>query len=60
MIMKYRKRFVDSDEWKDVSYEQALHALLGTYRDNDITREMLTMEGIIPCMFSEVEVYVAD
>lgn len=59
MKMVYRKRYADSDEWNDVTYEQALSTLLTTYKDNDITREMLTVEGIIPCRFSDIEVCVA-
>ena len=54
--MKYLKRFKDKDEWKEVSYEQALHSVLGSYKDNDEVRGLLQSEGEIPCMFAIIKV----
>ena len=57
--LKYRKQYKGELDWFDVSYDDALRTLLGTYLDNDLTREMLTVVGEIPCMFSVIEVSVA-
>ena len=54
--LKYRKWYKGTFERFSVTYDEALRTLLGTYKDNDITREMLTVVGEIPCMFSVIEV----
>lgn len=55
--MKYLKQFKEPDaEWKEVTYEEALDTLLTSYKDNDITRYMLSVENEIPCMFSYIKV----
>lgn len=54
--MIYMKRFVTENEWFEVSHEKALDTLLTTYKDNEITRDMLTKGGEIPCMFSVIKV----
>ena len=41
---------------KEISYEQALHILLGTFKDCDMTRDLLTVVNRIQCMYSTVEV----
>ena len=54
--MKYLKRFKDKDEWEAVSYERALHSVLGSYKDNAEVRNLLKTEGEIPCMFAIIKV----
>lgn len=55
--MKYMKRFWDNPDWKEVNYEGALHTLLGTFKDTEWTRSLLTIGNYIPCRFSEIRVY---
>ena len=40
----------------EVSYDEALRSLLGTYRDNDMTRDMLTIPNRIDCRYSVISV----
>lgn len=54
--MKYFKRVKGEDEWKEVNYDTALWTLLTTYKDNDMTRAMLTVGNLIPCTWSEIRV----
>ncbi len=58
--MKYFKRMKGEDEWKEVNYDTALWTLLTTYKDNDMTRAMLTVGNLIPCAWSEIRVYNDD
>lgn len=55
--MVYKKRFYDSENWEEVTYEEALKTVLGTYKDNEEVRSMLTIGNHIPCMCSEIRVY---
>lgn len=50
--MKYYKMYVGDDKPEEIDYIDALRSLLTTYKDNDITREMLTEPGIVRCRFS--------
>ena len=52
--LRYFKKYIDSDEKKEITYEEALKTLLTTYKDNDITRDMLTELDEIPCRLSTV------
>lgn len=54
--MKYYKQFIGKNNWEEITYEQALDTTLGSYLDNDITREMLQREGEVPCMASVIKV----
>lgn len=54
--MKYYKRYKDKDEWNEITYDEALRTLLGTWRDTDLTRDMLTIQNMIECMFSWIKV----
>lgn len=55
--LKYYKQFHDKPgERKEISYDEALNTLLTTYRDNDMTRDMLTTANRIDCRFSVVDV----
>ena len=54
--MKYLKLFNETENWKEVSYTEALDTLLTTYKNNEITRQMLTVPGEIPCRLSFIRV----
>lgn len=56
--MKYFKRYHGKEERLEISEEEALDTLLTTYRDNDMTRDMLTIPNNIFCRYSTV--YVED
>lgn len=45
-----------STEEKEVSYETAYYTLLGTWKDTDITRDMLTIQNYIECDYSYIRV----
>ena len=56
--MKYMKRFKSQEEdWQEVSYEEALRTILGTYRDCLDVRSMMSIANFIPCVYSEIRVY---
>ena len=52
--MKYFK--IQDGEKQEISYDKALDILLRSYRDNDMTRDMLTIPNRIQCLFSTIEV----
>lgn len=54
--LKYYKRYHTGGERLEISYEQALNTLLNSYKDNDMTRDMLTIPNNIMCQFSWVYV----
>ena len=55
--MKYFKQSKGVNTPKvEISYEDAIRVLLGSYKDNKMTREMLAIPNEIPCMFSTVYV----
>ena len=58
--MKFVKQFNDKHESFEVTYEEALNTLLSTYKDNEITRSMLTIGNYIPCRCSSIRVYDED
>lgn len=39
-----------------ISYEEALTTVLGSYKDNDMTRDMFMIPNRIMCRYSEIEV----
>ena len=53
MLQFLRQRIGEMD-YTEVSYEEALKSLLTTYKDNDITRDMLNTTGSIPYRFGEI------
>ena len=55
-MIKYRKQFKGTDEEIDITYEEALHTVLGSYKDNEEVRAMLTVSNEINCMFSIIHV----
>lgn len=52
--MKYYHISKSSEVKREISYDEALEYLLANYKDNDMTREMLTRTGEIECMFSYI------
>ena len=54
--LKYYRRLHDRDTWEEITYEKALHIVLGTYKDNDVTRDMLQTANWIGCRWSTVKV----
>lgn len=56
MALKYFKRYHTGGKADEITYEQALNTLLNDYRDNDMTRDMLTIPNNIRCTFSWVYV----
>ena len=54
--MKYYKHYHESPrrEPVEVAYSDALRSVLGTYRDNDMSRDMLTIVNRIQCRFCDV------
>ena len=56
-MLRYYKKFKGDDTPRvEISYDKALNTLLGTYRDNDMTRDMLTIPNNIECRYSWVYV----
>lgn len=53
-MMRYRMRWFDGEkqDWceKELDYDKALDLMLGCYRDNDMTRDMLTIPNHIKLM----------
>ena len=58
--MKYAKQYKDGSALFEITYEEALNTLLGSYNDNDEMRSMLTITNRIPCAFCEIIVYEGD
>lgn len=54
--LKYYRKGHGEFERKEITYDKALSILLGTFRDNDMTRDMLTTANNIACHFSTVYV----
>lgn len=46
----------DYSDKQEITYEKALDILLGTWKDNDMTRDMLTIPNWINCQFSIIAV----
>ena len=55
-VLRYYKKYNGENEWVEVSREKALDSLLTTYRDNDMTRDMLTIPNRIEYRFGTIEV----
>lgn len=54
--MKYFRFSQETGEKQEISKEKALDILLTVYRDNDMTRDMLTIPNNIQCRFSWISV----
>ena len=55
-MLKYYKRYKDEEEEREISYDEALRTLLGTWRDTDLTHDMLTIQNNIECQYSWIRV----
>lgn len=55
-MLKYYKRMKDEDKEQEITYDEALRTLLGTWRDSDLTRDMLTIQNYIECRCSWIRV----
>lgn len=53
-MMRFLKQYVGHEEATEVAYEDALRSLLTTYKDNEITRDMLAVPGEIPYKFGTI------
>lgn len=56
MTLKYYRKGHGESPREEITYDKALSILLGTYRDNDMTRDMLTTANNIVCRYSTVYV----
>lgn len=56
MALAFRKQYRGEDTWKYVSRDEAYNTLLTTWKDSDMTRDMLTLVNRIECRRSTVEV----
>lgn len=52
--MKYMIINRETAERRLADYDEALRIALGSYRDNDMTRDMLTIPNHIQCVFSTI------
>lgn len=59
-MLRYYKTMHGEKQKEEISYEKALNILLGSFRDNDMTRDMLTIANRIQCMYSTIEVVEVD
>ena len=57
-MLKYYRCTYDGESFAktEITFEKALEIVLGTYKDNDMTRDMLTIPNRIRCRFSEISV----
>ena len=56
MALVFRKQSHGENTWKEITREEAYDTLLTTWKDSDMTRDMLTIVNRIYCRFSTVEV----
>ena len=54
--MQYFRVDYVTGEKKEISYEKALDIMLGTWKDTEMTRDMLSIVNRIECRFSHIEV----
>ena len=52
--MKYMIITRETAERRLVDYDEALRIALGSYKDNDMTRDMLTIPNNVQCVFSTI------
>jgi len=53
-MLVFLRRRVDEVDYSVISKDDALHSLLTTYKDNQITRDMLETAGTIPYVCGEI------
>ena len=56
--MKYYR--IANGSKDEITKDEALRIVLGSYRDNDMSRDMLTVPNLIHCRFSDIEVREGD
>lgn len=56
----YEKKSHTDGQSKEITYNEALDLLLTIYRDNDMTRDMLTIPNRIRLRYSEIVVKAVD
>lgn len=56
----YERRSHADWQNKEISYNEALDLLLTVYRDNDMTRDMLTLPNCIRLRYSDIVVKAVD
>lgn len=54
--MLYFKQYMGELKWKEITREEALDTILGSYKDNEEVRSFLDTPGEYPCMFSFIRV----
>ena len=54
--MKYCRISKSDEPTIEIDYEKALSIVLGTYKDCDITRDMLTIANNIDCRYSVIHI----
>ena len=59
MLKYYRVSYADGTT-QEITREKALKIVLGTFKDTDITRDMLTIPNRIKCCYSEIVVKEED
>lgn len=55
-MLKYYRIDKQNCTREEINYSRALFILLGSWKDNDMTRDMLTIPNRIHCIFSIIEV----
>ena len=55
-MLRYYKQYHGEDDIKEITYEEALNTLLTTWKDNDMTRDMLTIPNRIWCRYSYITI----
>lgn len=53
-MLKYYRKGKESGQKEEITYQKALDIVLSSYRDNDMSRDMLTLPNRIMCRYSEV------
>ena len=58
----YERKWYENGTWHSevISKDRALDIALGTYRDNDMTRDMLLIPNRIKCIYSIIIVSLSD
>ena len=56
MALVFRKKYHGENKWEEITRDEAYQTLLTTWKDSDMTRDMLTIVNRIECRYSTVEV----
>lgn len=55
-MCKFLAKHHTEEDWREITYEEALDILFGTYKDNREVRGWLDDPGTIQCLYSEIKV----